>query len=130
MNRRAREDPGHAGVFDVHVFLAAGSAKPDNDAGCRPGARHSLLIFSRQPEGTEADPALARKGAAYAGWTRVKLERSRRLAPASPPAEATLLAAFNDSLALGCSVVADRRELGSTPRGPRVRDRRGKKGKA
>ena len=117
-------------MFDVHVFLAVGSAKADNDAGCRTGARHSLLIFSRQQPGGEADEALARKGAAFAGWTRVKLERSRRLASSTPPAEAILLAAFNDSLALGCSVLADRRELPSTARSPRVRDRRGKKRKA
>jgi hypothetical protein len=114
-------------VYDVLVFLATGEAKAKNDFGCKEGDVHSLLIFSRQSAGTAADDALARKGAAFAGWKRVKLERSRRL-EAIPP-EPTLRAAYEDALELGCSVVADRRAL--TPaRRPGKRDRRGKEDKA
>jgi len=114
-------------VYDVLVFLATGEAKAKNDFGCKEGDVHSLLIFSRQSAGAAADDALARKGAAFAGWKRVKLERSRRL-EAIPP-EPTLRAAYEDALALGCSVVADRRAL--TPaRRPGKRDRRGKKAQA
>jgi hypothetical protein len=115
------------GVYDVHVFLATGEAKAKNDFGCKEGDLHSLLIFSRQAPGEAADDATARKGAAFAGWKRVKLERSRRL-EAVPP-EPTLRAAYEDALELGCSVVADRRALAPARR-PGKRDRRGKEGKA
>lgn len=118
---------GRAPVYDVHVFLATGEAKAKNDVGCKAGELHSLLVFSRQAAGSRADESLARKGAAYAGWRHVKLERSRVLA--APPAEATLRAAYDDALALGCSVLADRRELAPARR-PRKRERRGKESQA
>jgi hypothetical protein len=115
------------GAYDVHMFLGTGEAKAKNEAGCRAGELHSLLILSRQPAGKPSDQALARKGAAFAGWKHVKLERAARLPQA--PAEATMRAAYDDALALGCSVVADRRALTPTRR-PGKRDRRGKKRKA
>ena len=89
------------------------------------GELHSLLIFSRQPNGTASDEKLARRGAAFAGWRRVIFERSAKL-PARPP-DFNLAAAYEDALALGCSVIADRRAL--TPR-PRKGDRRAKKDQA
>ncbi len=118
---------GRTRVYDLHVFLATGEAKAKNDFGCREGDLHSLLIFSRQAAGASADEALARKGAAFAGWKRIKLERSRRL-EAMPP-EPTLRSACEDALELGCSVVADRRAL-LPARRPGKRDRRGKERKA
>lgn len=118
---------GKKRVFDMHVFLAVGEAKAKNEAGCKEGEAHSLLIFSRQPAGSAADEALARKGAAFAGWKHVKLERSRRLE--AIPTEPTLRAAYEDALEIGCSVVADRRALKPAGR-PGIRDRRGKEGQA
>ena len=107
------------------MFLATGEAKKKNEAGCPEGELHSLLIFSRQSGGTASDEKLARRGAAYAGWRRVVFERSARLP--MRPADLNLSAAYEDALALGCSVIADRRAL--TPR-PRKRDRRAKKQEA
>ncbi|HYD57358.1 MAG TPA: hypothetical protein VEB41_10670 [Burkholderiales bacterium] len=114
-------------MYEVYAFLAIGEAKAKNEVGCKAGELHSLLVLSRQPAGGEADVALARKGAAFAGWKHVKLERSRRLE--GVPAEATLRAAYDDALALGCSVLADRRALAPARR-PRKRDRRRKEGQA
>lgn len=118
---------GKKRVFEMHVFLATGEAKAKNEAGCKAGEAHSLLIFSRQPAGGAADEALARKGAAFAGWKHVKLERSRRLE--AVPSEPTLRAAYEDALELGCTVVADRRALAPARR-PRKADRRRVEGKA
>ena len=114
-------------MYDVHAFLATGEAKAKNEVGCKPGELHSLLILSRQPADSPADEALARKGAAFAGWKHIKLERSRRLE--AIPAEATLRAAYDDALELGCSVLADRRALAPARR-PRKADRRGKEKQA
>jgi hypothetical protein len=122
-----RKSRGKKRVFEMHVFLAVGEAKAKNEAGCKAGEAHSLLIFSRQPAGSAADEPLARKGAAFAGWKHVKLERSRRLD--AIPQEPTLRAAYEDALELGCSVVADRRAL-KRPGRPRKADRRRKEGEA
>ena len=99
------------GPFDVHVFLATGVATKANGADYRSGERYSLLIFSRQPIGEEADHKLAAKGAAAAGWKDVMLERSKRLPSASAPADPILREAFGDALSEGCSVVAHRRSI-------------------
>ena len=107
------------------MFLATGEAKAKNEVGCPEGELHSLLVFSRQPEGTSTDEKAARRGAAYAGWRRLVFERSARL-PRRPD-EPNLRAAYDDALVLGCTVIADRRAL--TPR-PRKRDRRAKKEEA
>lgn len=96
--------------FEVHVFLGSAVAVAENTA-FTPGGRYSLLIFSRQPKGEQADQRLAREGAAMAGWKDVELERSRRLPSASDPGDATLREAFGEALSEGCSVVAHRRRL-------------------
>jgi hypothetical protein len=96
-------------AFDVHVFLATGAATKASGADWRAGERYSLLIFSRQPIGEKADPKLASKGAATAGWKDVKLERSKRLPSGASPADPVLREAFGDALSEGCSVVAHRR---------------------
>lgn len=102
-------------MFEIHVFLASGVANgasaAGGGAGCAPGKRYSLLIFSRQRGGEDADKRLARRGAATAGWKEVKLERSRRLPEAAAPADAVLKAAFDEALQDGCAVVAYRKPL-------------------
>jgi hypothetical protein len=109
------------------MFLAVGEAKAKNDMDCKEGELHSLLILSRQPAGSETDEAAARKGAAFAGWRRVKVERSARLP--GPPSDARLRAAYDDAMELGCSVIADRRVL-NAPEDADERNRRAKKHKA
>ena len=109
------------------MFLGSGEAKAKNDAGCTEGELHSLLILCRRPPGSPLDDSEARKGAAFAGWKHVKVERSAKLP--GRPAEPSLSAAYNDALALGCSVIADRRVL--APAGDaRKRDRRAKESEA
>lgn len=109
------------------MFLGSGAAKAKNDAGCVEGERHTLLILVRVPPGTAVDPSTARKGAAYAGWRQVQIERGARLP--GPPPEPVMRAAYDDALQLGCSVIADRRALPLS--GPaRKRDRRHKEGEA
>src|SRR6185369_6222892 len=93
-------------VFEIHVFLAAAVAKDSIAAGCPAGERHSLLIFSRQPEGEEPDARLARKSASAAGWSSIKLERSKRMPVTAALQEAVLRTAFREALKDGSSVVA------------------------
>ena len=96
---------------EMHVFLASGVATAASGSGCAPGKRYSLLIFSRQPAGQEANKRRAREGAGSAGWKDVKLERSKVLPATAAPGDATLEAAFADALKDGCAVVAYRKPL-------------------
>lgn len=107
----------HAPVFEVHVFLATGTAKDSKGAGCVAGERHSLLIFSRQPEGEQPDERLARKGASATGWTAIRIERSKRLSVTVQPQEPVLREAFAEALKDGFSVVAHRRQEDRAPGG-------------
>jgi len=100
-------------VFELHVFLATGVAEGVKAAGgaASAGKRYSLLIFSRQAEGTAADKRRAREGAASAGWKEIKLERSKVIPAREAPADPTLKAAFDEALRDGCAVVAYRKPL-------------------
>jgi hypothetical protein len=106
--RKRRLAPVH--VIELHVFLATAAAKDGFASGCAPGERHSLLIFCRQGEGEAADERLARKCASAAGWTAIKLERSKRLPVTAVPQEAVLGEAFREALKDGFAVVAHRRQ--------------------
>jgi hypothetical protein len=93
-------------AFEVHVFLGSATAKESTGLEWTAGARYSLLILARQPEGETPDEALARKSAAAAGWTAIKLERSKRLPVTATLQGEPLRAAFKEALAQGSSVVA------------------------
>jgi len=93
---------------EIHVFLGAAEAKEAAGLEWQPGARYSLLIMVRQPEGQAPDEALARKSASAAGWTGIKLERSKRLAATAVPEGDVLRGAFRDALKDGSSVIAYR----------------------
>jgi hypothetical protein len=93
---------------EIHVFLGVAEAKEAAGLEWTPGARYSLLIMVRQPEGQAPDEALARKSAAAAGWTGIKLERSKRLPVTAVPEGDALRGAFRDALKDGSSIVAYR----------------------
>ena len=91
---------------EIHVFLGAAEAKEAAGIEWRPGARYSLLIMLRQPEGEAPDEAAARKAASAAGWTGIKLERSKRLPVTAVPEGEALRGAFREALKDGSSIVA------------------------
>ena len=90
----------------MHVFLGTAIAKEAAGLEWTPGALYSLLILSRQREGEAPDEALARKSASAAGWTGIKLERSKRLPATAALESEALRGAFRDALSEGSSVVA------------------------
>lgn len=106
-------------AVELHVFLATAESRKLEEAGCPVGGRHSLLIFCRQAEGEEADERLARKSASAAGWTAIRLERSKCLPVTAVPQEPVLRDAFNDALRDGSAVVAHRRREGRPQVPPR-----------
>jgi len=96
---------------EVHVFLGAAEAKEATGIEWKPGERYSLLIMVRQPEGQAPDETLARKSASAAGWTSIKLERSKRLPVTAVPEGDVLRGAFHDALKDGSAIVAYRDPL-------------------
>ena len=102
--------------WEVDVFLGTAEAKAGT--AFEAGSRYALLIFRRQPAGAAPDEKAARKEAAAAGWRAIRLERSRRLPATARPDQPVLLAAFEDALREGGSVVAHQRrerERGDPP---------------
>jgi len=93
---------------EIHVFLGTAEAKEAAGLEWTPGASYSLLIMVRQPEGQAPDEALARRSASAAGWTGIKLERSKRLPVTAVPDGDALRGAFRDALKDGSSIVAYR----------------------
>ena len=97
---------------EIHVFLGVAEAKEAAGLEWQPGARYSLLIMVRQPEGQAPDEALARKSASAAGWTGIKIERSKRLPVTAVPQGDALRGAFHDALKDGSAVIAYQQPLG------------------
>jgi len=95
-------------LVEIHLFLGAAVAKEAAGLEWTPGARYSLLILVRQPEGQAPDEAAARKCASAAGWTAIKIERSKRLPATTAPEGDVMRGAFREALSEGSAVVAYR----------------------
>jgi len=98
-------------LFELHLFLATATAKEAAGQEWTAGAEYALLILARQPEGEAPDEALARRSASAAGWTAIKLERSRRLPASAVPEGEAMRGAFREALAEGSAIVAYREPL-------------------
>ena len=101
-----------AQAFELHVFLGTATAKEAAGLEWMPGVQYPLLILVRQPEGEMPDEALARRSASAAGWTAIKLERSKRLPATAVPEGEALRDAFREALIQGSAVVAYGKPLG------------------
>ena len=94
------------------MFLGVAVAKEAAGLEWTAGARYSLLILVRQPAGQAPDEALARKSASAAGWTGIKLERSKRLPVTAVPESEALRSALREALSAGSAVIAYQEPLG------------------
>jgi hypothetical protein len=69
------------------------------------GERHALLIFSRQPEGSEPDWILAEFHANNAGWSNVELQDSSVIDPEKLDSEPLARESYEDATARGSLLV-------------------------
>lgn len=67
-------------LFEVHMFSAVARASA-RTPGRTPGHHHPLLIFVRQPAGSDHDLAAAAATAAAQGWDEVDITRAGTLPP-------------------------------------------------
>jgi hypothetical protein len=90
---------------EVHVFR--GEATVDENAmGYEPGSRHAVMVFSRQPAGSDHDFALAARRAEENDLREVSLESGGKVrleAINAMPAE--FAQAYGNALELGYAVI-------------------------
>ena len=61
-------------MYDVNLFMGSAAALADNPHSYPVGERHSFLVFSRQPTGTEPDFVAAESIVTSKGWFDVQLQ--------------------------------------------------------
>jgi hypothetical protein len=68
-------------MYEVNLFMGTGAALDANQDAYPAGERHALLIFSRQPQGTEPDWAAAEAIVTSKGWCDVQLQEGSLVNP-------------------------------------------------
>jgi hypothetical protein len=66
---------------EIHAFQGEATVDHGNTLGYEPGSRHAVIVFSRQPAGSEHDFALAARRARENGLLDVRLDSAGRLRP-------------------------------------------------
>ena len=66
-------------MYEVHLFRGEGTVGDGNSLGYEAGARHPVIVFSRQPIASEHDFPLAKERAEGAGLLDVDLQRGGTL---------------------------------------------------
>lgn len=91
---------------EVHAFRGEATLDGEYTLGHAPGSRHAIMVFSRQPAGSDHDFALAARRAEENGLLAVTLESGGRVRPdavATMPAE--FARAYNSALEQGYGVI-------------------------
>jgi hypothetical protein len=66
-------------MCEVHLFRGEATVGHGNSLGYKPGGRHPVIVFSRQPVGSDHDFALATQRAEGGGLLDVTLHRGGTL---------------------------------------------------
>jgi hypothetical protein len=97
----------------IHIFRAEATASPGN-ATYRPGARHALMVFVRQPAEAEYDWANAELVTLEMGWEDVVISRAGTLNLQPATTDDVLNHAHRDAAANGSSIVVYADPINST----------------
>jgi hypothetical protein len=93
-------------MYEIHLFLGIATAGVENQFGYPFGERHAMLVFSRQPVGTDSDWELAASHLDGSDWTEIEWERATIIDAPSPNTHPTTQAAYDDALAKGSAIIA------------------------
>ena len=66
-------------MHKIWLFVGTAVASAQNASGCPAGEQHAIIVFLRQPRGSEADFEGASTVARDNGWKDVDLERAGTL---------------------------------------------------
>ena len=89
---------------EIHMFTAQATASPGNDRFTAK-ARHALLVFIRQPVGSEYDNDNAIKVVEETGWEDVVIDKAAKLAAKPMTSDPTLKIAHHEAAEKGSSIV-------------------------
>ena len=89
---------------EIHMFTAQATASEKNDH-YTDKSRHALLVFIRQPVGTEYDRENARKTVEDTGWENIVIGKAGKLALKPDTNDETLKHAYLDAAETGSSIV-------------------------
>jgi hypothetical protein len=92
-------------MYEIHLFLGTASAGKENKFAYAPGERHAVLVFSRQPIGTEHDWQFAASHLEGAGWTHIELQRAKNMDAPNLNTDPTFSTAYEKALAQGGTVI-------------------------
>ena len=93
-------------MYEAHIYQAIATATVGAQSSLRPGDRHAMLAFLRQPAGTDHDWAAAEAGIIEAGWTDVSFERAGTLTPERLNGKSEdFIAAFETAMGGGCGLI-------------------------
>jgi hypothetical protein len=70
-------------MHEVHVFAGSAASLSEETTGYPAGERHALLVFLRQPAGSDHDWAAAEALVAAESWADVSLDRGGTIGPSS-----------------------------------------------
>jgi hypothetical protein len=106
-------------MHEIHLFLGEGTIGAGNSLGFEPGGRHRVMLFVRQPAGSDHDFALATKRAEESGLLEVKFEQGGTFQPESiATLSPHLVAAYQRALSAGTGIIVYAQSADPKPAGP------------
>lgn len=92
---------------EVHIFMAVAKASAGNELGYASGQKHALLIFVRQPYGSDHDWTRAEEIATNSGWSDVDISKAGSIESENVNGKDEIISAsYEEALEAGSSIIA------------------------
>ena len=92
-------------MYEIHLFLGIAAAREASKCGFSVGKRHAVLVFFRQPIGSDHYWNLAESCLEDAGWTQVALQKASTVDRSTLETEPTARSAYEDAMARGSAIL-------------------------
>jgi hypothetical protein len=92
-------------MYDVNLFFGTAAAMAGNQHSYPVGERHALLVFSRQPKGTEPDWLAAESIVTSKGWLDVQLQQASTVDPSTLDVEPDARPSYEQALTDGWALI-------------------------
>jgi hypothetical protein len=93
-------------MYEIHLFLGTAAAGGATNSRFPAGERHALLVFFRQPIGSDHYWNLAESCLEDAGWAQVALQKASKVVDRSVlEIEPIARSAYEDAMIRGSAIV-------------------------
>jgi hypothetical protein len=92
-------------MYEIGLFLGIAEVSEGNQLGYPIGERHALVVFSRQPEGSEPDWNLAKSHMQRCGWSDVEFEKASTLDPSALDLEPSARSSYDAAMINGSAII-------------------------